>query len=598
MQILRILTISLIFVPNIIMASVQYQVNFTEAAAKKHQVEVEITVDKIHHTISDYVHFKVPVWTPGSYKVREFSQHFEVLSAKVNDKEVEVKRGDKNTWLIPASAKDKVSVVYSVYAFEQSVRQSYIDEYYAFLHGVSAFGYIEENLNDELTVQFNPLSSWSDVYMAANEVKGKAHTFKLRNYDLLADSPIALGNFDTVDYTSGDVPHKVVMIGEGNYDLNKIKADFKKINDAEVEIFGSHPSEPIYIHFIYNVNSGGGGLEHLNCQTSMIERNAYTDEAKYKKFLGLIAHEYFHLWNVKRIKPKELGPFDYDKENYTDLLWVAEGFTSYYDDLTLLRTGIIDTKEYLSLVAAQINRYENTPGKEVMNLQESSRLAWIKAYLPHENSHNTTISYYNKGMLVALAMDLRIHRNSNGKSSLDQLLKALYERYNDNDLLSNEKGFDLDIIKSLCKDLYNDDMSDLFDELIFGKGEINYTKWFEGMGVAIENKTEADKAYVGISGDLNSGKFLVSRIDTDSPAEKAGISVKDEIIAINGWRVDSDLSTELKDIKVGEEIAVLISRDGKVIELKMTLAADEGFNYSLSVSDEDNKILKQWLDQD
>lgn len=597
MRILLILALNLIFAPQIIMAKVNYKLNFTEKEVRRHQVEVVLTIDAVGHSTSDFVHFKVPVWTPGSYKVREFSQHFEVKSTEVNGAEVDVERENKNTWLIPAKAKDQVKLTYMVYAFEQSVRQSYIDEFYAFLHGVSAFGYIEENSKDEIVLEVNALSKWKDVFIAAPAIEGRKHTYKLSNYDLLADSPIALGNFDVTFYESGSVPHSVVMIGKGNYDLLKIRDDFKKISDEEVKIFGSHPSEQ-YIHFIYNVNKGGGGLEHLNCQTSMYGRFDYKDETKYKKFLGLISHEYFHLWNVKRIAPKELGPFDYDKENYTDLLWVAEGFTSYYDDQVLLRAGLIDQKEYLELVAAQITRFENTPGKRVMTLEESSRLAWIKAYLPHENSNNTTISYYNKGMLAAMAMDLRIRSRTKGEKSLDDLLKLLFERFDYKHLQDKTKGYDIQTLVSLCEDVLKVEMKDLLDKLVYTTDSLDYGKWFSFMDVKLEDQNDHSKRYLGVTGSFAEGRYTISKVITASPAEVYGLSVNDEIIAVNDWRVDSDINDVIQNYDIGEKVDLVVSRDGKLNTITIELIADPEVKYALEVKNEKNEWMKQWLSQD
>lgn len=597
MRILRILVLSLIFAPQFTMAKVTYTVHFTSELARRHMVEVKIEIDKIQNTKDNKLHFKVPVWTPGSYKVREFSQHFEIVQSKVAGKEVKVERSDKNTWEMPAKDGETLELTYQVYAFEQSVRQSYIDEFYAFLHGVSAFGYVDEHMNDEIVLQISKLKEWKDVYVAAPAAEGKTDTYHFTNYDLLADSPIALGSFDATFYKSGGVPHTVVMIGKGNYDLLKVREDFKKISDEEVEIFGSHPSDQ-YIHFIYNVNNGGGGLEHLNCQTSMFDRFAYTDEAKYKKFLGLISHEYFHLWNVKRIAPKELGPFNYDTENYTDLLWVAEGFTSYFDDLVLLRSGIIDQKEYLSLVAAQINRYENTPGKEVMTLEQSSRLAWIKAYLPHENSNNTTISYYNKGMLAALAMDLTIREETRGEKSLDDLLKLLFQQFDPSDLQDKQKGYDLETILSLSKDELGVDLQELLHELVFSTEKIDYEAWFKAFGLSLTDKNDQKKKYIGVSGSFTDGRYTISRIDASSTAEIAGLSVKDEIIAVNGWRVDGDVNDMLQMHQVGDVLDLTVNRDGMLRQFKVELASDPEVQYSIEVVDEKNKLMKQWLCHD
>ena len=439
-----ITTLLFLLITNVCL-SMNYTVNFDKV--KSHYVSVEIEFETKGE---EYVDFKVPVWTPGSYKIREFSNAYENVRAE----DLKVERLDKNTWRIYSGSSSKISVSYDVYCFTVSVRQSYADEFYAYLHGVSAFGYIEGYTNEQILLTLNPNDNWSNVEVALPQTKATGFIFTCANYDLLADSPIAIGNFDVGIYESGNVPHKVVMIGEGNYNLDTIVSDFKKISDSQIEMMGDHPSQQ-YVHFVYNVGSGGGGLEHLNSQCSMFPRWSYSDSKKYTRFLGLIAHEYFHLWNVKRIRPKELGPFDYNKENYTDMLWIAEGVTSYYDDLTLYRIGKYSKEEYLKVIASQINRFENTPGKDVMTLAESSKLSWVKSYLPKEESLNTEISYYNKGMIAALMLDLEIRKSSN--KCLDDVMTTLYKRYKKNDVGISHNEF----IK-VCSDIAGKDMTYFF----------------------------------------------------------------------------------------------------------------------------------------
>ncbi len=563
------------------MTATNYTVSFANANAHYAHVKLDFSSKG-----KEFVDFKVPVWTPGSYKVREFSNAFENVKAEG----LNVERVDKNTWRIFTKGADNVSLTYDVFSFVVSVRQTYVDQNYAFLHGVSAFGYIAGLENEEILLQLEPLAHWKNVEVALEQLKMKGWAFRADNYDLLADSPIALGNFETTDYESGKVPHRVVMIGEGNYDLGQIKTDFKKLNDFQVELMGDHPSKK-YVHFVYNVDNGGGGLEHLNCQTSMIPRWNYTDPAKYKSFLGLIAHEYFHLWNVKRIRPVELGPFDYDKEVYTDMLWVAEGITSYYDDFTLFKTGYYSEEEYLKIISWQINRFENTPGKDVMSLNESSKLAWVKSYMPKENSANTEVSYYNKGMLVATLLNLTILQKTAGKKSLDNVMRSLYARYK-----KSGTGFTFAEFLAICNKESGADLANFFELHLNSTQPLNYTETFAAFGLKLTDENSDKKnVYSGASSKTEGGKTILTTIKTGSPAEKAGLSINDEIVSINGWRLSGTLEETEKRFNVDEITEVSYARDGKMYTTELQFLSSPIGHYALSVADKENKLLKCWM---
>lgn len=550
-----------------------YTVNFDNV--KSHYVNVEI---EFSSQGKDYVDFKVPVWTPGSYKVREFSKAFE--NVRVED--LEISRRDKNTWRIETKGKEQVKLSYDVYCFTISVRHSYVDQFYAFLHGVSAFGYLDGFENEQIVLKINPLDEWKNVEVALPQTKAPGYVYTCTNYDLLADSPIAVGNFDSDTYETKGVPHKIVMIGEGNYNLSKFTKDVKRITDWQADMIGEHPSNQ-YIHFIYNVNSGGGGLEHANSHTSMINRWAYTNKGRYRSFLGLIAHEYFHLWNVKRIRPLELGPFDYDKEVYTDMLWIAEGITSYYDDLTMYKLGNYSEKEYLNILKSNISRLENTAGKDVMSLAESSRLAWIKSYLPNEESPNVSVSYYNKGMVVALLLDLEIRKSSN--KCLDDVMTELYKNYYKN----GNKGLTHAQFESVVNKVAGRDLSEFFKTSVYSTDNLDYSV-FQSFGLELSIKPSS-KSYSGIK----SAGHVISNIVKNSPAVFAGLSVNDEILGLNGWKINTPIEKELEKLKVGSKAKILFSRDQKILETELTITKNPNVGVALTKIDEDNKELKRWL---
>jgi len=559
--------------------AIYYTVSFNKV--KSHYVTVKLDFEIKG---KDFVDFKVPVWTPGSYKIREFSNAFE----NINAGNLAVERRDKNTWRIATKGQSKVSLTYDVYCFVVSVRQSYADENYAFLHGTSAFGYVEGFEKEQIDLEIKPYQGWNNIEVSLPKSKLKGYVFTAENYDLLADSPIALGNFDTTSYVSSKVPHKVVMIGEGNYDLLKIQEDFKKISDTQVSMMGEHPC-PQYVHFIYNVASGGGGLEHLNSQTSMMNRWNYNNPSAYKGFLGLIAHEYFHLWNVKRVRPIELGPFDYNHEVYTDMLWIAEGITSYYDDKTLQKMGLYEDEEYLKIIASQISRYENTPGKEVMSLAHSSTLAWVKSYLPNEESMNTSVSYYNKGMIAAVLLDLEIRSNS--EHSLDDVMKALYIDF----YKKKGRGFTHKEFISLCSKIAEKDLQPFFDDVVFSTKSIDYNAKFNPFGLKLtDENTDKAMCWSGVVSSNSGGKTTLNNIYANSPAVEAGLSVNDEIISINGWRVNETFESYDSKYEVGDVAEIIYSRDGKIYSARIVYTKNPKVAMKLELVDKTG-LYTSWL---
>lgn len=581
MKRLTLLTLLLI-TATAMQGEVIYKVSFPKPETHYVQIEMEITNPK-----GIFTDFVMPVWTPGSYKVREFSRNVEQVSATSDGKELAIEKANKNTWRVNfKKGTSKVKFTYKVYAFEYGVRTSYVDAFQAFLHGVSVFMYAEGFQNQSCKISFDKPDLWNHITVALPALA--SNTFVAENYDLLADSPFALGNHELIYFEVAGVKHRVAMLGEGNYDKEKIKTDFTKIIEKEVAMMGEHPS-PEYVVFIQNVESGGGGLEHLNSQTSVIQRWGYSNETKYKSFLSLIAHEYFHLWNVKRIRPIELGPFDYTKENYTKMLWVVEGITSYYDDLFIKRCEIYKEEEYLNIVATAINKMENLPGGKVQSLAESSFDAWIKFYLPDENSDNATISYYQKGMLAAMVVDLEIIKRTNGKKKLDDVMRLLYTDF----YKTKKRGFTEEEFAKALETVAGSSFTDLLKEVVYTTNPIDYKKYLEYVGLELKNQPSG-KMPLGINTKLENGKTLVKFVEINRPASKAGLCVNDEIIAINGYRVNGDIDEFTSRFKEGVEVEMIVSRSGKLIPLKVMPEKDPTVNYKvvkMENQSEEQKVL-------
>ena len=571
-------------------SAIAFQVSFTNPYA--HYVDVEMFISGVK---KDKIEIKMPVWTPGSYLIREFSKNVDELSV-VNSKNhsLNVEKTSKNTWLITTGKNSEIKVRYRVYAFEVSVRTSFVDASHAFLSPSGIFMYVNGEIKAPATVTINPYKGWTKISTGLEPVKGKLNTFLAENFDVLFDSPFEIGNHEVFEFNASGVNHEVAMYGGGNYNKENLKRDISKIVVEETAVFGVNPNKR-YVFIVHNFSSGGGGLEHANSTVLGATRNNYTTEAGYTNFLSLVAHEYFHLWNVKRLRPIALGPFNYDEENYTTNLWIAEGFTSYYDKLILHRAGFYSPDKYLEKLAGSITNLENQPGNRVQSVSESSFDAWIKAYRPNENSRNTTISYYDKGSMIALIMDLEILNATQGKLSLDNLMRSMYDEY----YLKQGRGFTDAEFKAMAEKIAGKSFDSLYADHINGTKTIDYSKYLNYAGLTLTDEASGrNDPYLGLGTSLKDGKLMVTEVVSNSSAFKDGINVNDEIVGIDNNRV-SELDKIMATKKVGDKIDVLVNRDGILINYKVTLTKNPNFKYKIdqmeSPSVSQQNILKKWL---
>lgn len=564
---------------------ISYEVSMPEPHT--HYFEVKMNVSNYE---KEHFDIQMPVWAPGSYLVREFSKSVEGVSASFNKKLIKTEQINKNTWRIHSKNANNVTISYRVYAFELSVRTSFLDASHGYFNGTSVFMFIEDLKNKPHNLTIIPFKDWKKVSTSLKQIpidgKSKGFQFQASDYDILVDSPVEIGNHETFDFESAGVIHHVAMYGKGNYDIEKLKVDMAKITKACTDVFGVNPNKE-YTFIIHNLTEGSGGLEHLSSTTLQVNRWTYEGQA-YKGFLSLVAHEYFHLWNVKRIRPIELGPFDYSNENYTDLLWVMEGFTSYYDELLLYRAGIYTEDEIIKKFANAINRVENQPGNKVQPVADASFNAWIKAYRPNENSYNTTISYYTKGSVIANMLDLMICNNTKGKKNLDDVMKTLYDRF----YLKEKRGFTNKEMQTVLEEVSGLKLNDFFEKYINGTQTFDYATMFEYTGVKVEALLNKE-ASLGIS---LSGGNKIRTVYRDGAAYKGGLNVNDEILAINGYRVNNDLDEFIDGKKVGDKIEVLISRDNLIQTISLPLTEKNYTHYYIfKDSEKNNAVFNKWL---
>ena len=441
--------------PQIVEVAVRFKVEI--ASLHAHLFRVTLTVIKPAPSQS----LSLPVWIPGSYLVREFSKNLQNLRANQGRRKLDVVQRDKCSWDVACDSSKPLVVIYDIYALDNSVRTAWLDAARGFFNGTSMFLRVDGQTEAPHQINiFAPssLKTWSLVtgLQAVDVAKNGFGSYQADNYDELADCPVEMGDFWSGSFKASGITHRFVVAGASpSFDGARLLADTQKICEAEIKFWhGSDKSKPPFKSYLFMLNAvdeGYGGLEHRNstaliCNRKDLPRLAQSSSAPpssaktvgaavaapakqsdgYTTLLGLISHEYFHTWNVKRLRPAEFASYDYTAENYTQLLWFFEGFTSYYDDLLLRRAGLIDDATYLKLLTKTVNQVLQTPGRKVQSVAQASFDAWIKYYRQDENTPNATVSYYTKGSLVALCLDLTLR--SEGKTTLDAVMRALWLR--------------------------------------------------------------------------------------------------------------------------------------------------------------------------
>ncbi|MDQ2771437.1 MAG: PDZ domain-containing protein [Bacteroidota bacterium] len=542
---------------------------------------------------ADYTDVKMPVWAPGSYLVREFAKNVEGFEARTaGGQRLAAEKINKNTWRVKHPKQASFRVSYRVYAFELSVRTSFIDADHGYLNGSSVFMYPADNKMLPSTVAVQPAAGWSQVSTALRPAPGK-FTYQSASYDELADSPMEIGNQKILEFTANGTKHQMAMYGTYTADEPRLLADMKRVCEAAQGVVGQNPLDH-YLFIVHNLERGGGGLEHLFSTTLEVSRATYGTEAGYKSFLGLVAHEYFHLWNVKRIRPVALGPFDYDHENYTHMLWVSEGMTEYYSKQILLRAGVLSREEYLGKLGNAITEVENTPGNRVQSAAEASFDAWIKYYRPNENSGNTQISYYSKGDLIGSWLDLNIAQATQGKKNLDDVFRLLYNTY----YLKAKRGFTDQEYQDAVATVAGRRLDDFFRNSVYGTQPIDYATALGYAGLTL-TLTPATQGTLGASFSNRTGKLLVAAVERDGTAWTTGLSATDEVVLINGAAPSEETVKALAGGPVGSEVTLQVRRDGLLRNIKLKMLADTDRKFTVqpvaSPTPAQQTILAKWI---
>lgn len=571
------------------MNQINYRVTFEKPFT--HYCEVEISIDNINQ---DSVIFSMPVWTPGSYLIREFARNVDRVTASgADEKELYAEKINKNSWKVDAAGQSQIIFRYRVYCNELTVRTSEINSDHAFLSSSGVFMYVRGYEDIKCILKIELPAEWEKISTGLENISD--NIFSALNYDSFIDSPVEIGNQNILEFEIEGIKHFICLSGKGNYNEDVLISDFKRIAEEEIKLLGGEIPYKNYTYIIHLVEKGGGGLEHLNSFVVQIGRWYFNDNKNYKKFLGLVSHEYFHLWNVKRIRPIALGPFDYDKENHSKSLWVAEGWTSFFDNLILRRCGIIDNKEYFEFLDVEINDIMRFEGRFNQSLSESSFDTWIKFYRKDENFNNSQVSYYTKGALVSLMLNIEIIKSTNAEKSLDNALRMLYDDYKKD----NSKGFTDERVKEVCEIVCGKNLDEFWGNYVTGVTELPLAKYLGDCGLELINENESAQCALDIEAKSENGKYIIVKVFTGGSAYESGLNSKDEIIAINGIRADQNsLKTLLKDISVDSDMNVLLSRDGIIKEIKVKMLKPlPKFNIieSGDKTAEQQKFLDKWL---
>ncbi len=568
-------------------AAIRYRVSVLDPNQHLYGVTLEIDAAAARQRLS------LPVWIPGSYLVREFSQQLQKLQASVDGQSVALEQLDKNSWeaRLPAdSKKTTLQLSYEVYAFDASVRTAFLDQQRGFFNPTSLCLRVHDRDREPHALELidNPHTAGWQAATGMPPAKTHARGFGrylARDYDELADSPFELGRFWSSSFEVRGVPHRLVVSGAGDFvDYEQLLHDTQRICETEIAFWhpdGAAPPFTDYLLLLHASQDGYGGLEHRNstalvCQRSDLPRRAAPSETTesarnqagdgYTTLLGLISHEYFHSWNVKRLRPREFKRYDYDRENYTELLWFFEGFTSYYDDLLLLRAGLIDEPTYLQLLAKTINQVLQTPGRQIQSVAQASFDAWVKYYRVQENTPNATVSYYTKGALVALCLDLSLR--AEGHASLDDVMLALMSRCDAGPMRESDL---LAVLKQLGRRSYADELA----AWVHGTGELPLSALLARHGIEWQQEAAPLAQRLGLRVN-ESGGLTIKNVLRGSVAEAAGLAAGDEWLgvelpsstpdsAIQGWRV-----RKLDDVALyasgHAELTALVSRDGRLLK--------------------------------
>ncbi|HAE05574.1 M61 family metallopeptidase [Richelia intracellularis] len=568
------------------------QISYQVAMSQPETHLFEVTLH-IHNVPSPILDLKLPIWTPGSYLVREYAKHLQDFTVVAVNQSLPWYKISKNHWQVKTNNITEATINYRIFANELSVRTNHLDSSHGYFNGAALFLRVIDWEKQPIQVTIIPPNKKWQVTTALSSDANKNNTFLASDFDTLVDSPFEIGIHQLHHFQVMGKPHELAIWGEGNFQIKPIIADISKIIEVEATIFGELPYDR-YVFLLHLFSQAYGGLEHKNSCSLIYQRFGFRNRQKYERFMQLIAHEFFHLWNVKRIRPQSLEIYDYDQENYTPCLWFCEGTTSFYDLLIPLRAKIYNANSFLHNWSKEITRFLNTPGRKVQLLTESSFDAWIKLYRPHAHSHNSQISYYLKGEIVSLLLDLYIRAQHQNQRSLDDVMLQMWEKFG-----KQEIGYTPDQLREIIETVTGQDLNEFYQKYIEGTEELPFNQYLEPFGLQLVADKETTP-FLGITVSHKHGKDIVTFVESGSPAEAAGINAEDELLAINGLRInDNQLSERLKEYQPHDTIQISLFHHDKLCSVHVILDEPHTRNYQIVTIENPSPIQKDnfsgWL---
>jgi predicted metalloprotease with PDZ domain len=566
--------------------------------------------------------FTMPAWIPGSYMIRDYARHVVAARAESDGRDVALTKLDKSRWQAVRSDR-ALTLILHIYAHDDSVRGAHLDMTHAFFNGTCVFpavaGQEDTPCNVDIQPPDGPIGRNWRVATSMRRQDAEQYgfgTYAAADYGELIDHPVEIGELTIGEFEAGSVPHGIAIRGNTRVDMARLCHDLQSICEQHMSLLGVPSDLDRYLFLLNAPGSGHGGLEHRWSSANICARDnlpARGDEGvsdEYRTLLGLLSHEYFHLWNVKRMKPAAFSPYDLAQESHTSLLWVFEGVTSYYDDLALVRSGLIDSDSYLDLLGRTITRVLRGGGRRRQSIAESSFDAWTKFYKQDANAANAIVSYYAKGSLVALSLDLKLRQETDGRVSLDDIMKAAWGRWGE-----SREGMPEDGFERLCSEVAGVDVADFLQAAVRGTGELPLEALLKAHGVDfhLRRSTGAkDKGGKGaangnppavwLGADLNDqqGKTMINVVHNGGPAELAGIAPGDELVALDGLRISlAGTEARARRYKPGDKSEATVFRGDELMTLRLRWAeAPTDTCYLLLSADADEDVLarrQDWL---
>lgn len=574
--------------------SVQYTLAMPEPWT--HLFHVEVLFDGLSASESS-LELIMPVWRTGRYVLFDFAgsvQEFSAVDGK--GRPLGWEKTDKSTWRISRSGTSTVRVNYKVYADEFDMRTKGLNDQYGFVDGTAVFMYAEQYRQRPLSLKVKPYQSWH-VTTGLDTLGNDANHFTAPNYDHLVDCPLFIGNQRDYAFMAGGRSHILSVLGEGPHNPVELMGDLSAIVEAAKEFWGSLPYER-YVFMLHLWSGGGGGTEHINSTIIQMGTFSLSSPKGREGFQSVAAHEFFHTWNVKQIRPKGISPYDYTRENYAREYWIAEGTTSYYTPVILRRAGLRSPGRTLGRLARVISQDRNRPGHRIQSLSESSFDAWIKFWREHPQSYNSETSYYEKGSTVSLLLDLTIRHHSKNQSSLDDVMRTLLKRFP-----PDGRGYTVEDFQKLCEESSGISLETFFKDYVDGTKPLPWESVlaYAGLEVSVE-KTEPTP-WLGVMTKENDGSSVVTGVIAGSPAYDGGVNVNDELLALDGHRVrGGDLAGRVAQKSVGDTARITVFRDDMLREFRIRIGSHPVPDYTVTITKNptalQKEIYEQWLGEE